>query len=190
MIVPPGFAEVTVRLNLTGDPEEQNCVFGVEVQVPPYNQAAADNVSDVCATFFRQMIGTTYTYQGVRIRVGNDGGDLLFESVVDAGVGTSSSATLPQNCAWFLRKGTGLGGRANAGRMFIPGVPEAATNNAGVIDSAALAAAQTDANTFLTDLAGIDQPMVLLHSSSLNTPDPVISMVVDDVLATQRRRLR
>lgn len=190
MIVPVGFGEVTARINLTGDPEEMNVVFGFEVESAPWSQSKTDTLSGTIATYFKPLLASTATFQGIRCKIGNDGGPLLFESVSGAGVGTSSTNCLPQNCAWLVRKSTGLGGRANMGRMFIPGVPEAATNNAGVIDSTALTSAQTGMNSFLSELDTEGSRMVLLHSSSLNTPDTVVALIVDDVIATQRRRLR
>jgi hypothetical protein len=190
VIIPIGFGEATIRILLTGDPEEMNCVFGFEVSSPPFTQSDANDISTAVATFIKPMLATTATYVGLDIRIGSDGAPLLFSTVTGSGAGTSSSAVLPQNCAWLMRKNTGLGGRANKGRMFVPGVPEAAVDNAGVIVSGNVTTVNTAAATFLTTLSGLGNEMVLLHSDDLNDPDTVITFICDTRIATQRRRLR
>lgn len=55
---------------------------------------------------------------------------LEFTSVVaSGGVGLGSAAALPSFCSALLSIHTSQGGRSHRGRMYIPGIPEAATTN-------------------------------------------------------------
>jgi hypothetical protein len=84
--------------------------------------------------------------------------------------------------------------------MYVPWiVADGEAGDTGNVDGTALAAFNTDAEDFRQVLSlgtGIDAPapMYILHDSSGAGPEPVpslvTSLVVDPVIATQRRRLR
>jgi hypothetical protein len=73
--------------------------------------------------------------------------------------------------------------------MFWPGVPEAAVDDAGAIDSAYRSAFNIDLTALLTALASEDVPMLLLHSDA-TTPNDVTSLTLLSPVSTQRRRIR
>jgi len=188
-VIPVGFAEVAARISLTGDSDEMNCIFGIDNEAP-FAQANADEVSTIAATFFRDVIGSSYTYTGATITVGNDGGGIIFESVAGQGAGIGESQSVPQNTAYLFRKTTALGGRKGRGRMYVPGVGETVVNAAGVLTAARITTVNASASTFVIQLAISNNPMVLLHSDPLVAPTPVTNLLCQPVVATQRRRLR
>ena len=89
---------------------------------------------------------------------------------------------------------TARSGRTGKGRFFIPNIlNETYVDNVGVIDGGARSSLQGFVDQFLADLNAAGNPMVLLHNSGApfgTTPTPVISLALDGVIATQRRRLR
>jgi hypothetical protein len=74
----------------------------------------------------------------------------------------------------------------------MPIVPEADTQSGGVIDPTALAALQSRADTWISDLlAGTFVfGMYLLHNGASPGPTAVTSLTVANLMATQRRRIR
>jgi hypothetical protein len=111
-------------------------------------------------------------------------------------VGTHNVPKLPQNCALLVKKQTALGGRQNRGRFFLPGMlTEEGVNNVGVIAAGDRQSYQNKASSMLTSLAvgPLIAPMVILHNDTptpVPDPTPVTSLYVDNVISTQRRRLR
>lgn len=186
-IIPVGYAQVLGRISLTGDAQEMAITFGVEGAV--LSQANADDISAALATFVKGSIGSNYTYQGAIVSGGGIGGGLVWETTEGTGVGLNSSSTLPSNCAYLYRKRTALGGRKNRGRMFLPGVGEADVNSLGVISTGVVGALQALADDLLTDLDAAGYPMHILHNDS-TPPTQVTALLLDSVIATQRRRLR
>jgi len=186
-----GYAEVAARMSLVGDAEPMYCVFGIAVSVPPFDQATANAVSTACANFFKPLLCTSFQYQGCTIRVGSDGGAIIWESVTLAGAGTQASSNAPQNTAQLLRKRTARAGRKGQGRMYVPGIAENKVSDAGAVEPTMITSINNEAAAFLTDLNAAGTPMVLLHTTAADgAPNLVTSFVADAKVATQRRRLR
>jgi hypothetical protein len=104
--------------------------------------------------------------------------------------------SLPQSVALLLQKRTGLSGRRNRGRMYLPGINEAVVDSRGQVLAASIASLNASLATWLgkfgTIMADFDN-MVILHSLGISGAPPptvVTQMLVDPVAATQRRRLR
>lgn len=106
--------------------------------------------------------------------------------------GELSGDAMPGNVASLVRKNTVDGGRAGVGRMFIPGLSEGSVAGNSRWDPTQLAARQADLNAWFAAHALADLEMVVLHgeSSPISTPSLITSLVLDPLLATQRRRLR
>jgi hypothetical protein len=110
--------------------------------------------------------------------------------------GGAAGSIVPQNTAYLVHKRSGTGGRGGRGRMYLPGVGESVVDNTGNVSAGKLNGLQTALNLFIVELAdGPDiEDMVILHNSpgayALAAPTRVTSLVIDPVVATQRRRLR
>jgi len=119
--------------------------------------------------------------------------------------GTDSGTKTPSNCALLIRKNTAFGGRENRGRMYIPWLTNKAdVGTTGIISGGDVSSFQSDADTFLGGLAaGADNYMCIANrhfNLPWDNPDrrlvsvtkgpEVTSLVVESVIATQRRRLR
>jgi hypothetical protein len=111
-------------------------------------------------------------------------------------------AATPPNVAALVKKRTGFGGRANRGRLFLPwAISEGDVDEVGVLSAAGVNQVQTNITAFVTALGSIqqvianrvydlpwDNPARVL--TAVNKGKVVTSMVVDGLVATQRRRVR
>lgn len=195
VIIPPGFAHVVVELALDGDSEPMVNTFGIELSETATPVETADNIMTAFATRFDSVVANGYSVTACDLYVGQDGGsNLVFSStaapIVFAGTGNS----LPQNCAALVRKRTDLAGRRGRGRFYVPGVEETSVSAVGVLSNTYLTAWQAAADAFLDDLETDGTPMVVLHRSEgigvEPVPTPIVALVVDERIATQRQRLR
>lgn len=189
LIIPPGFAQVALRYSLTGDPEEMVTTYGIEVAGPGLTEAEAiADAHDV--SFPGAFILEGWTFVGVTLRVGQDGGPPATQEVLRGTVGTAEAQGLPNNCAYLMSKHTTRGGRQGRGRMYWPpfAVEEGVIDNNGMIGEAERAILE---GLMLDVLAATTN--YLLHDESSpgsSTPDEIVSFTLQRQLATQRRRMR
>lgn len=198
--IPPGFAQCSIELQNSGDPEPWYVTHGIDVSDAGGDFTGAGR--QVMEAFFAGW--GTYLRPATRITsvymtIGSDGGNYTINVTPTTPlVGTSAAEKLPQNCAVLVQKQTLRPGRAGKGRCFLPGiVAENSVDEVGVISGGALPGLQTAADAWmevLTDLGSpFSLPMVLLHNQGIpggSTPSPVEALRVDTRIATQRRRLR
>lgn len=200
LVIPPGFAEAAMELRNSGDPDPWYCTWGIDLSdVGGDYVSAGGNCIEAWTAGFEPSLRTTTTTMGVRLTIGQDGGDNLIVFVPSGLNGTSTDDKLPQNCALLVAKNSGIGGRKNRGRFFIPGIlAESSVNDVGVIGSGTVTSFQGFADNMLTDLtAGVggnpSVPMYILHNDtgpSTIAPTAVSSLSVSATISTQRRRLR
>lgn len=195
VIIPPGFAHVAHITTLDTDVEEMVTTYGVGLSDSPNPNELAEDLHTAWGNFIVvPLYGDTYQLTRTEVRIGQDGGEPIqgVHSAIVSGVGTG--ARLPQNCAVLVQKRSASGGRANRGRMYVPGtLGEASVSDAGAISPSNLTG-QQDAFTDLfealdTGFGSFVTGMVVLHSSAL-APTPVTSLIVQALISTQRRRLR
>lgn len=193
-IIPPGYAEAVIPITREGDDRPYVVTFGLEVDLGDVDAAQiADNVLTAFAGVWRTSLPTGGNVGPATLRLGQDGGDpVIVESTVVEPT-QNGQPFCPQNVALLVQKRSGYGGRRNRGRMYFPGVTEAAVDNVGVIAPGTLAAYQALADDWL-ETFGFANPgvgnMVILHSTEPATPTVVTSLRVEPMVATQRRRLR
>lgn len=192
--IPVGYGQATALANATGDPEPMVCTMGFQVADPAtVGQTAADNFASAFLTALRNRTISLYTWSRVDFVIGKTTGDTAYTSTTGAGNGALTGAGLPQNCAWLVRKRSPLVGRKNRGRMYVPGVRETNVNEVGIIENTEVAGAQTAWNTFQTIIEADPSfvGLAILHSlGDATLPTPISALEVDNVIATQRRRMR
>lgn len=110
---------------------------------------------------------------------------------IPSGVGGGAGgAMVPINNAFLVQKLTPFGGRRNRGRAYLPGVSEAAVDDAGQLDSGIADGLQANIDTMASDMLAInDYNPELFHQTSPFTPTPVSVLNVSPFIATQRGRL-
>lgn len=166
-------AETTWGVALTGTPAPAGLLS--------WHSAAMNDLMD--------ELSFTWFIEKITLQVG--GGGPLVEASLDHHGGGSNNST-PANVAGLIKKGAAVGGRANRGRMFVPGLEEGNVNSGGVIETSYLLTLGTAAQSLLTDDGVISSGYILHSEDSPGDPAPtfITSLVFDPVVATQRRRQR
>src|SRR6478752_1973151 len=192
MIIPVGFAQAnwTFTGNAVAFPGEVTMGFDVTAWVGDA-QDAADFLFTTWADTIGQYQTTATVLSSCLVKYGpNVTGASAIHSGADAGSLADDPA--PSAVSWLVRKSTLAGGRAGRGRMYIPGIGDAAVGMQGSIFVANLTAFQVKVDAFLTAVNGADLTPVLLHGagSPITTPTPITALTADGHVATQRRRQR
>jgi len=204
----PDTGQVSLQIDLVGDTGKMYVTMGVHGLAPAsaMTQADADDLCNEWATdiesamcdVYSISVGTVSFNSGASVGNANQ----LFAVSMTPHVGNVTTDAVPQNTATLVRKLTGVAGRGANGRFYIPGVPEAEVDQAGVLTGAFVTNVQGDVDQIIGDWAGIAggyEPVVVHHTLVSPGPPPVYisaantvitSFLVDPMVATQRRRLR
>lgn len=194
VVIPPGFAQVAYRFLVLGDPDEMLTTCGVSMTGLGDGVAAASTLSNEWLAAWGAIgRSPSYTFKGVYLAVGQDGGPPARFSAEASSIGTGVQLPPPNNCAILIRKRTNLGGRRNRGRLYLPPYPlgEDNVDASGAINEAQRASLAITVNNWL----GTPARGVILHDAVLApgvtpVPTPITQYVVQGRLATQRRRMR
>jgi len=182
VIIPPGHSLIAHQHAVSGSSRPMICTYGLD-SVPTgsdlsdLHQAWGNSLVSVLSSTVSLETTTVYIDGGAR------------EAYTEVIAGTDSATMAPPNVAYLLNKHTNRVGRQGRGRLYLSGVAEANVGNAGVLTSAIIDDFDAQIAEFLGFLPDIATSMVLLHSDS-SDPDPVTSITVNPLVATQRRRLR
>lgn len=185
MRIPLGYAHVVYKFITSGVGRKAAITHGVQLTGTDFGEARAADLYDLFVLEVMPSLTSNVSLQSVLVKYGPSSSGPAFEHGGSA-VGGFASAGMAPNSAYLVRKRTALGGRANRGRLYLPGVAEAAVDESGNIDPSGL---QTNINDWFAGLSALGMPMYLLHTGS-SDPTDVSNLVVDSKIATQRRRLR
>ena len=185
MIIPSGFGQCTIFFTGTGAPTGAACTWGFDhTGFADPDVVAAAQMGMFNTNIMPELCDTVSTTL-CEVKFGpNDTGPVGTDAAGTAGGVAATSA--PPNTAYLVSKRTALGGRANRGRLYLPGVDEADVSAQGTFGTTALQAA---VDQWLTDQDTNQLPMVILHND-VGSPTPVTQLIVSNRVATQRRRLR
>lgn len=162
-------------------------------------QAVADKLSQAWATNVMPIIDGDAVFTGATTnhRIGGN-----LESWIshagDPSPGSGGNFPLPANCAVLVQKRTGLAGKKNRGRMYLPAVPRAnilSATDPNTLLPAKLTLVQAAMDAFYAALivsGGPDviQPMILHPLPNPLQGTVILSFSVQARIATQRDRLR
>lgn len=192
--IPVGFGQAALRFSLAGTSREKLCTFGYD---PPttdptvHAQAITDAFTAANRPGVSLQIQEGWSYLGVRVTEMTDTGPVTGEAA-DLVDGAMTGGALPPNAAVLIRKNTAAGGRRNRGRLFVPPIypPETNVSPSGIIADTQLDNIQLWWTNFFTAVSVAGLEPVILHSSAPFTPTPITGWVAQDLIATQRRRMR
>lgn len=194
MPTPAGFADCSYEFRQTGLTRPAYVTFGCDpVDTDPALIAGNLQAAFAAAGSWKTILDSSVTMTAIRVSLGTDGSADLVTVLNTSQVGAQVAFTTPPNVAILIHKSTSRGGRRGRGRMYVPwcvqgtNIDEAGQIAAGVITS-------TNAAFLAWRLALIANncPLVLLHGpgkTPVVAPDPVSTLLVDRLIATQRRRL-
>lgn len=195
--VPIGYGEVTFKFRAVTLSRDATCVLGLDTSgsgiANAEDLAVSVNTIATLATkiFAPASMSATWQYRGVRALLGQSGDPQIFDLNVST-AGTLVADPMPPNNSVLVQKRSAVGGRRNRGRMYLPPFhfAETTVDSVGTIAGATVTALQTKVTALRTDLLADDLIPVILHSVSEVAPTVIASFVVENVIATQRRRLR
>lgn len=204
-IIQTGLALIVQKLQRNDMSRASEVTFGLLAAGAPSLAAAQDVVDDFQVNFnatLRNLLDTNVSVQPPTVRLG-DGSTTPFEAVAAgaAANGLDANTFVPPNVAFLFKKTTGVGGRKNRGRMYLPfALATSDVGENGVIVGAAVSGGTTQAAAFLAQLITDATPMVIVNKA-FNTPLPphfvtvisagpnVTAFAAEATVATQRRRL-
>lgn len=202
--IPNGFGQVSVRIQTPAAGGPAFITWGIRSDLGDDASVITAAVRDAIDTAFNQALTWAATFTDeydpdqVNVLYRSSTGDLFsFVANLTISPGVAQDAESPQ-VAVLVKKSTQFAGRQFRGRMFIPGIRQAAVGDDGNLTVGAVNSVQTmvdaGADSLLQQHASRDVPMVLLHNEPLTGPTPVPSVIdnlfVESLVATQRRRLR
>lgn len=183
-------AELTFSLNVAGTPS------------PSVAQSAVNAFYTAFTAVYASSIDTDVTILPPSIKLG-DGSTTPYEAVSTNTVinGGDAALKMPPNVALLIRKNSGLGGRKNHGRTYVPFIlQQAGVNENGTLAAGIVSGFDAINATFLGDLTTAGIPMVISHKvfnvplaphyvTHVATGPLVTTYKTEALIATQRRRL-
>lgn len=196
------FGEIVIAMSCTGDAELMLMTIGFGNPTPP-TLANAESIKSAFVTYMTPTLQSQYKTQKVAMRYQDSPTEQTYiETTSAADAAGSGTSPLPSNCAIVIQKKTGLAGKKNRGRFFVPGINEGLVNALGDIDSGAVASLQTNVNAMYTAWNTVVDELVIHHNipyvkgvPGTGGPDPsqiptnITSLVVAPRIGTQRRRM-
>lgn len=200
VVIPVGEAQASFVFNCSGIVKDMTWTLGVKSTgaiITPSAIAEAvydaitDNTDPRGALYKGDTIQSGWTFQGVSVSLMTATGPLVGQHIAPITHSGAATQAVPPNCTWLATKSTALGGRKNKGRAYLVpmGATEADVNSAGVLSDVPRTIMNDSLALFLENLAAVDI-VPLLHHSDGSAGTEIDSIVVGNLIATQRRRLR
>lgn len=194
IIIPLNASQLTFRFTLDGDVEPQVITLGLEEAIGADPAAFANEAyvesSNPDMPFSPAAMMSPYAFVGVTCVTMTGSGPVTAEHN-EVTQGTAGGNPLPSNCALLVKKSTGLGGRRNRGRFFVPlfGLTDANVDPLGNINTTAAQQVIYSAWFDALQASTILPPVALLHSDG-GPATALTAFTVDGRIATQRKRMR
>lgn len=202
LVIPSGFGHVIHTLQLTGLAREAQVTYGLDTTNFGSDAAAcASSCYDLFVNEFKASVGAAVTFTSCKVKMLTAGGVDLLGEKVGTSTGTLSGQLYAANSAALVRKSTGRAGRKHRGRFYLPWcLLETAVDEKGMFTGASWTALNTACTSFFNHIktgsapatAGAD--MFILHDDLAKPPIPppteITALVLDNMIATQRRRMR
>lgn len=194
IFIPEGFFEVAFTHALTGSLRRAVCTLGVQYTGSDFG-AESNELLDGWATTFVASMADVWTYVEGKMR--NQIGTVKTRAETTVG-GTSHTPTSP-NVTFLLHKDTGLPGRFNRGRLYLPGVSEQDVDAVGTVAGSKITELELARGNFETIMTANHFTPVILHRDfstdggvtfTHRDPTTIVGMRFDPLAATQRRRMR
>jgi hypothetical protein len=196
LVIPANHANfiLTISNNSGGLSARSSVAFGLDLTAG-LTQADVGRIANILRDGLTSLYDNSWIFGPTHAVEGTGAAPLVWDDAgTEAGTGASSAYSSPAN-AYVVSKKTNIGGRQYRGRLYMPGVEEAAVGEDGVISGGYVNAFQTNFNNLRTNLiadAAIDN-LVLFHdenTAGLLPPTVIQSFLVRNVVGTMRPRQR
>lgn len=193
LIIPPGYAQFSVEHWLVNYTRPAITVWGVDCRANIYDpDDMAQGFLDMYALACGAGFDSNVTMRDVRMLLGQDGVDPVVGQSRSSYPGTAVRESTAPALACLIRLNTGLGGRRNRGRKFLPwALNDTSVSEQGAVENSAVTGWNNRMSTFKSEMADVDWFPVILHSTGstpVPSPTPVTTMTCSPVVSTQRRR--
>lgn len=188
MALPSGFARITLNFHGAAVPTGAANVLCVANPGDLSPAEVAEQFNDAADGNLWTSMSNTVSVPTLIVKLGPDstGAQGEFASTLAGGATGASGAAAP---AALITKSTAAGGRKNKGRIFLPAIPESSIDQGGSLGPSIITAMQDDADALLANLESNLIPLCVEHGDG-STPEGVIALTVQALVATQRRRQR
>jgi len=201
IFTPQGYGLAVIPFSMVGDSEEMVTTVGF---LPGGGLTPIDMAQEIQDQLFAQSIFAASSFSD-EVTIGPV--RVTFESFIGPQEGIASGTrtgsltdfeTVPNNTAVLVQKRTLRGGRQGRGRFYWPVFypNEESVSRTGTITPAAVTGWQTAMTNWRTGCASNGVPLYLMHSRLENgdpptiDPDEIQTLLVSNLVATQRTRLR
>lgn len=192
MLIPDGCAQINWRF--TGDAAPTGAEVTLGVAVDTFTGSVADAAASAHSAWSLTALviqSESITLDSTLVKFGPNATGPSAVYAVPFDGSADPQADVP-NTSVLVRKVTAFGGRTGSGRMFVPGYGEGLWEPNGTMTLLNLSGIQDSFDDLWTALTADNLVPVLLHGedSPVTTPLPITSFQVQQLAATQRRRLR
>jgi hypothetical protein len=158
-VVIPNGVQIVLNWALADGRPAHNVMYGRAGGIPAPNAAQAEAIrvaitSGINWTNFAGGISTTTSLTGVSLRSVHSANAALFTSTGAAVSGTNVSVALPNETALCVTLRTALSGKANRGRIYLPGHSVDQITAGNLINPGAVTNAQVWVNGFFSAFTG------------------------------------
>lgn len=199
LVLPTSFFNASHRWSLAGSSHGFSMALAGQLNAGVDPDQFAQDLSDAFeAGYDTANMYNQWFWRGVHVLI-NTGAGISAGDFDPVSSGTGGGAdTSPPNCCITIQKHTGFAGVANRGRMYMPPISLADpdVDDTGIIDAGVLSTIRSNVDswlaTILTTVTEVDA-FFLLHeqvSPGPGTPTEITSFTLDNLVSTQRRRLR
>lgn len=187
LIIPPGFANLTWKfIDAAGGFASFSVAYVVSPPIVTDDLNTAFTATEGALT---DVLSTSSQFLGIHALIGNDGPKLVADSDEPPASGGRGQDMCPPNVSHLIKKKTEFAGRRFRGRIYVPDVAEGHVTDQGTLDSTELSLLAEVANQLFTGNWGSIGDPVVLHTHPANDPTPLVDMLAETFVGTQRRRL-
>lgn len=186
------FYKMTLRMTFTGVDTIVNTFHYRQDTIPifdtPSNDLAEAWLEEVWPTY-KAFLSARIVLQVIEVRPVDPAGDFWDESVGENGTGGSGDI-VPLTSAPLVTWRTGLIGRTNRGRVYLPPPPEANQDGGSLTSGYKTAIQDWAALNFHipSSLTHAEWTQVIHNPEGANTNPEVTGFIVRDIMGVQRRR--
>ena len=196
IVVPVGECQASLKWDVVSSPKVFSSTIGCRPDdahpgLSPLTMLASivDNATAAGGWCKSDFMATEFRFLGGSITYMDASGPITYEYNITE-EGTGSGIQVAMNTAVLVTKLTGLGGRENRGRMYLPPIPAGFTVSAnGAIGSGVDVLLQSQLEDWRTavELDGVE---LVVHHSDGSAGTRIEGLRVPNIIGTQRRRIR
>lgn len=189
LVIPEGYYEAAFHHMQLGTTRPAVCTLGLEYDGDDFEGDAVEAVGGWVGLMGKLSSVVSFTKATMRNQIG-----IVWERAYLTPGGDTGEAA-PYNTAYLVKKTTSSPGRANRGRMFLPGVNEVLLDSNGIINGSKITGLQTGLAAMKSTFEAYNFRPTILHNSPTGGgapigPTPIAAFAIQNQIATQRRRLR